>query len=492
MALNAPTALSIAGRPNPLNERKRAVLSDVSTQIMDLANDPNPGTAPQSLQSAREIGDSAIQAGVIPVTALPAMNQFLQSIKTKRAAQGEVEEEEEQELVPRGLPRTEANRLLFNKPSQPSGLSRTVELGPRPGSTKVEGPAQLEQFVLPAGTLREGERLAGKVITSDGSFAKGLIESAAHVTPGKKLSPDQVRARSARLRVLKVKEKTIEEFQAANAPSQSDRIMAVIDKFQPGREPGTLFNTKTRANLLSFMEPAAINVLEKEAIKQEDVRIAVQKKIEIDEAIRAGHGKAFVDRGKLKGFVNPVTLKETGSISNDDLDAALANKSLVSVNTAELVGIRKAAPALQTLLQLKKLAFDNPDVFPRVSELGQAGAFLQVQKNKLKQLAGVASVNPVFAKLQSFKIALVPLIKAFGDTGNISVKEADRAIEAIGLESTSFESLSSILDAVFRTLEAGIIDKGLNPKFLQDAREALKVIPDEKVGGFSINRGGTI
>ncbi|KKK64152.1 hypothetical protein LCGC14_2987110, partial [marine sediment metagenome] len=236
MALNAPTALSIAGRPNPLNERKRQVLSDVSTQIMDLANDANPGTAPQSLQSAQKIGNAAVQAGVVPVSALPAMNQFLQSIKAKRAAEG-FEEEEEEELVPRGLPRTEANQLLFNKPSPPSGPSRTVELGPVPGSTKVEGPAQLEQFALPAGTLREGERLAGKIITSDGSFAKGLIESAARVTPGKKLSPEQVRARSARLRVLGVKEKTIAEFQTANAPSQSDRIMAVISKFQPGREP---------------------------------------------------------------------------------------------------------------------------------------------------------------------------------------------------------------------------------------------------------------
>ena len=194
----------------------------------------------------------------------------------------------------------------------------------------------------------------------------------------------------------------------------------------------------------------------------------------------------------MKGFVNPVTLKETGSISNDDLDAALANKSLVSVNAAELVGIGKAAPALQTLLQLKKLAFDNPDVFPRVAEVGKPSAFLAVQSNRLKQLAGVASVNPVFAKLQSFKISLVPLIKAFGDTGNISVKEADRAIEAIGLESTSFESLAANLDSIFRTLEAGIIDKGLNPKFLQDAREALKVVQDEKVGGFSINRGGVL
>ena len=489
MALNAPTALSIAGRPNPLNERKRQVLSDVSTQIMDLANDVNPGSAPQSLQSAEEIGNAAVQAGVVPVSALPAMNQFLQAVKAKRATEG-------REFVPRSTPETpqqlEASQLLFSKPQQPSGPSRTVELGPVPGSTKVEGPARLEQFELPAGTLREGERLAGKAITSDGSFAKGLIESAARVTPGKKLSPEQVRARSARLRTLGVKEKTIEEFQAANAPLQSDQIMAVIGKFQPGREPGTLFNTKTRANLLSFMDPAAINVLEKEAIKQEDVRIAVQKKIEIDEAIRAGHGKAFVNRGKLKGFVNPVTLKETGSISNDDLDAALANKSLVSVNAAELVGIRKAAPALQTLLQLKKLAFDNPDVFPRVAEVGKASAFLTVQTNRLKQLGGVASVNPVFAKLQSFKISLVPLIKAFGDTGNISVKEADRAIEAIGLESTSFESLAANLDSIFRTLEAGIIDKGLNPKFLQDAREALKVIPDEKAGGFSINRGGVI
>ncbi|KKK94292.1 hypothetical protein LCGC14_2684310, partial [marine sediment metagenome] len=398
------------------------------------------------------------------------------------------EEEEEQEFRPR---RTEANRLLFSGP-QPLTPSRTVELGPVPGSTKVESPARLEQFTIPEGTLKEGERLAGKVITSDGSFAKGLIESAARVTPGKKLSPEQVRARSARLRVLGVKEKTITEFQAANASSQSDRIMAVIDKFQPGRNPGQLFNTRTRANLLSFMDPAAINVLEKEAIKQEDVRIAVQKKIAINEAIRAGRGKAFAGRETLKGYVNPVTLKGVTNISNDDLDAAIENGSMVSVNAAELVGIRKAAPALQTLLQLKKLAFDHPEVFPRVSEMGEARAFLTVQTNKLKQLAGIAKVSPVFAKLQSFKIALVPLIKAFGDTGNISVKEADRAIEAIGLESTSFESLSSILDAVFRTLEAGIIDKGLNPKFLQDAREALKVIPDEKVGGFSINREGVI
>ena len=108
MALNAPTALSIAGRPNPLNERKRAVLSDVSTQIMDLANDPNPGTAPQSLMSAQKIGDAAVQAGVVPVSALPAMNQFLQSIKAKRAVEGpgefgtikglRGEEEEEQEF----------------------------------------------------------------------------------------------------------------------------------------------------------------------------------------------------------------------------------------------------------------------------------------------------------------------------------------------------------------------------------------------------------
>ena len=163
MALNAPTALSIAGRPNPLNERKRAVLSDVSTQIMDLANDPNPGTAPQSLRSAQEIGNSAIQAGVVPVSALPAINQFIQAVKNQRA---------------KTLRGQEVERILA--PQAITTPSRTVDLETIPNAQLDEqGRRRLDQFQVPAGTLRPGERVAGKVVTSQGNFAKAVIEKMA-------------------------------------------------------------------------------------------------------------------------------------------------------------------------------------------------------------------------------------------------------------------------------------------------------------------------
>ncbi len=166
MALNAPTALSIAGRPNPLNERKRQVLSDVSTQIMDLANDVNPGTAPQSLQSAEEIGNSAIQAGVVPVSALPAMNQFLQSIKMQRAKQSpqllSPEDRKVQNILnPVTTPST--GRLTPATPADPSAPlsldNARLEQGPGPG----------EQFRGTATGTTEG----GK------AFSVGLVEKLA-------------------------------------------------------------------------------------------------------------------------------------------------------------------------------------------------------------------------------------------------------------------------------------------------------------------------
>ena len=166
MALNAPTALAIAGRPNPLNERKRAVLSDVSTQIMDLANDPNPSTAPQSLQSAQEIGDSAIQAGVIPVTALPAMNQFLQSIKTKQATQS-----------PRLLSAEDRKvQNILNPVTTPSTGRFTPATSGDPGAPVSLVNARLEQGPGP------GEAFRGTATgTTEGGkdFSVGLVEKLA-------------------------------------------------------------------------------------------------------------------------------------------------------------------------------------------------------------------------------------------------------------------------------------------------------------------------
>ncbi len=166
MALNAPTALSIAGRPNPLNERKRAVLSDVSTQIMDLANDPNPGTAPQSLQSAQEIGDSAIQAGVIPVSALPAMNQFLQSIKMQRAKQSPQSLSPEDRKVQNILnPVTTPSTGRFT-PATPTDPSAPLSLD---NARLEQGPGPGEQFRGTATGTTEG----GK------AFSVGLVEKLA-------------------------------------------------------------------------------------------------------------------------------------------------------------------------------------------------------------------------------------------------------------------------------------------------------------------------
>ena len=165
MALNAPTALSIAGRPNPLNERKRQVLSDVSTQIMDLANDANPGTAPQSLQSAEEIGNAAVQAGVVPVSALPAMNQFLQAVKNQRAKQSpqslSVEDKKVQDIL--------------NPVTTPSTGRFTPATAADPAVPLSLGNARLEQGPGP------GEAFRGTATTGEGdkSFSVGLVEKLA-------------------------------------------------------------------------------------------------------------------------------------------------------------------------------------------------------------------------------------------------------------------------------------------------------------------------
>ncbi|KKN66168.1 hypothetical protein LCGC14_0474580 [marine sediment metagenome] len=165
MALNAPTALSIAGRPNPLNERKRQVLSDVSTQIMDLANDANPGTAPQSLQSAEEIGNAAVQAGVVPVSALPAMNQFLQSVKNQRAKQS-----------PQSLsPEDRKVQDILNPVTTPSTGRFTPATAADPTTPLSLGNARLEQGPGP------GEAFRGTATTGEGdkSFSVGLVEKLA-------------------------------------------------------------------------------------------------------------------------------------------------------------------------------------------------------------------------------------------------------------------------------------------------------------------------
>ncbi|KKL26697.1 hypothetical protein LCGC14_2392690, partial [marine sediment metagenome] len=166
MALNAPTALSIAGRPNPLNERKRQVLSDVSTQIMDLANDPNPSTAPQSLQSAQEIGDSAIQAGVVPVSALPAMNQFLLSIKTQRAKQAPQSLSPEDRKVQNILNPVTTPSTGRLTPTTPVDPSAPVSLS---NARLKQGPGPGEQFRGTAtGTTEDGK-----------AFSVGLVEKLA-------------------------------------------------------------------------------------------------------------------------------------------------------------------------------------------------------------------------------------------------------------------------------------------------------------------------
>ncbi len=166
MALNAPTALSIVGRPNPLNERKRQVLSDVSIQSMDLANDPNPKTAPQSLQSAQDIIEAATQAGVIPVSALPAANQFIQSIKTQRAKQSPQSLSPEDRKVQNILnPVTTPSTGRFT-PATPADPSAPLSLD---NVALKQGPGPGEQFRGTATGTAEG----GK------AFSVGLVEKLA-------------------------------------------------------------------------------------------------------------------------------------------------------------------------------------------------------------------------------------------------------------------------------------------------------------------------
>ncbi|KKK76777.1 hypothetical protein LCGC14_2860230, partial [marine sediment metagenome] len=142
------------------------VLSDVSTQIMDLANDPDSSTAPQSLQSAEEIGNAAVQSGVVPVSALPAMNQFLQSIKMQRAKQSPQLLSPEDRKVQNILnPVTTPSTGRFT-PATPADPSAPLSLD---NARLEQGPGVGEQFRGTATGTTEG----GK------AFSVGLVEKLA-------------------------------------------------------------------------------------------------------------------------------------------------------------------------------------------------------------------------------------------------------------------------------------------------------------------------
>ena len=138
-------------------------------------------------------------------------------------------------------------------------------------------------------------------------------------------------------------------------------------------------------------------------------------------------------------------------------------------NVQEVRDINRVPTAVRALQELKQLQTSSPDLFPSVEERGQAAVLAITGFNRLRQFAGGAIVDEGLAKLKALRATIVPIIKAFGDTGNIAVREAEVAAEALGLAPTSRESAQVQIEIIFKGLAAGVRARGVNPTFLTDA-----------------------
>ncbi len=384
MALNAPTALSIAGRPNPLNERKRAVLSDVSTQIMDLANDANPGTSPQSLQSAEEIGNAAVQAGVVPVSALPAMNQFLQSIKTQRAT------------TAKGA---EVNKVLQGPQTLTPG--RSVDLETIPGAQLDEqGRRRIDQFQVPAGTLRPNERVAGSIVSSQGDFAKALIEVVQPPGGGKpaKITSSDV----ARLIELDL---TVPQIKLLINMRQQERGVLPESKGTPSFERSLSQEVSERG----LSGEAKVNFegmrrTQEEARKTQG-KIVTTRKAKLDLPL----GEDAVN------FINPETLVAAEGKMSQRQALAAGFKTFRGNSSGQFLIF-----SVKALAVLDKMQDALPHLFPETPEGGK----FQRGKNALsifnKFLDGDIHAVSFFAALDA---NLAGFAKAAGDAANISIAE---------------------------------------------------------------------
>lgn len=392
MALNAPTALSIAGRPNPLNERKRQVLSDVSTQIMDLANDPNPGTSPQSLQSAEEIGNAAVQAGVVPVSALPAMNQFLQSVKNQRQKQG----------VPGRLSTVKGSQVqaILDGPASLTP-GRSVDLETIPGAQLDEqGRRRLDQFQVPAGTLQPGERVAGSIVSSQGDFAKALIEVVQPPGGGKpaKLTSSDV----AKLIDLDL---TVPEVKLLISMRQQERGVLPEAKGAAGFEKSLAQEVGERG-----LSGEAKTNFESMRRTQEETRKTQGKIVATREAkLNLPLGEDAVN------FINPETLVAAEGKMSQRQALAAGFKTFRGNSSGQFLIF-----SVKALAVLDKMQDALPHLFP---ETPKGGKF-QRGKNALsifdKFLDGDVHAVSFFAALDA---NLAGFAKAAGDAANISIAE---------------------------------------------------------------------
>ena len=385
MALNAPTALSIAGRPNPLNERKRQVLSDVSTQIMDLANDPNPSTAPQSLRSAQEIGDSAIRAGVVPVSALTAMNQFLQSVTSKQRA-----------TTVRGR---EVQKVLEG-PQQLVG-GRSVELESIPGvQLDEQGRRRLDQFQVPAGAVGPDERVAGGIVSSQGDFAKALIEVVQPPGGGKpaKLTSSDV----ARLIELDL---TVPEVKLLISMRQQERGVLPEAKGAAGFEKSLAQEVGERG-----LSGEAKTNFESMRRTQEETRKTQGKIVATREA------KLDLPLGEdAVNFINPETLVAAEGKMSKRQALAAGFKTFRGNSSGQFLVF-----SVKALAVLDKMQDALPHLFPETPEGGK----FQRAKNAFsifnKFLDGNVHAVSFFAALDA---NLAGFAKAAGDAANISIAE---------------------------------------------------------------------
>jgi len=201
---------------------------------------------------------------------------------------------------------------------------------------------------------------------------------------------------------------------------------------------------------------------------------AFQNRLALVQAVQSGQGsepiKAAASSYRYKDSLETVF----PGMKYDELSRLINEGQVISgLSQQEVTNIRNVPGSIDTVKQLMDLINKNENIFPSVEKRGASVAYILTGWNRLRDAAGADAVDTTLAELKSMRAKLVPLIKAFGDTGNVAVREAEMAAEGLGLKPTSKESAMVTAKSILRGLVAGVRAKQVNPKWLDGADRLL-------------------